>query len=102
MDLMLPDQVIGNVNCRRPELNDRQDIGFQGIADHQEFRGRNFQMIQNPAVSVGILLAHDFNVGKILRQTGFPEFPSMLGFVKLLLQLFPVFLIFEAQFSLPM
>ena len=33
---------------------------------------------------------------------GCPLYPSMLGFVKLLLQLFPVFFIFEAQFSLPM
>ena len=36
----------------------------------------------------------------LIHRTGM--IPSMLGFVKLLLQLFPVFLIFEAQFSLPM
>ena len=64
-----PGEVIGNVHCVRTECEDRQDVAFDGVADHQKALGPNAEASQGLGVGVRVLLEQNFDVGKVMFET---------------------------------
>src|SRR5580658_568060 len=81
--LVPPRYPVRHVGARSPQLEDGQDVGLDGIADHQEFRGVDAVLAEDALVGAGVFLRDDLHRREALGQARLRQLPLLVPQVPL-------------------
>ncbi len=62
---VFPGEVIGDVHAVASQFENRKDVGFEGIADHEELGGIDCLLAEDAGVVLGLFVRDDFDVLEI-------------------------------------